>query len=118
MLLVEDEGAVLSLTRRILERAGYHVFDAHNAQQAEALFAADARKFSLLVTDVIMPGSSGPQLFERLALQRPDLKVLYLSGYTDDTIMRRGQLAPGVEFLQKPFTAEALKKRVRQILDR
>jgi CheY-like chemotaxis protein len=71
VLLVEDESAVRSLTRRILERAGYHVFDANSAQQAEALFAMDVHMFSLLVTDIIMPGSSGPQLFERLVSQRP-----------------------------------------------
>ena len=81
VLLVEDEEAVRLLTRRILERAGYRVFDAANAEQAEALFEQHGSLFNLLVTDVIMPGASGPRLFERLARQRPDLKVLYVSGY-------------------------------------
>ncbi len=72
----------------------------------------------MLVTDVIMPGLSGPKLFERLARLRPNLKVLYVSGYTDDTIVHQGQLDPGVAFLQKPFTAETLNRRVREVLDR
>jgi two-component system cell cycle sensor histidine kinase/response regulator CckA len=118
VLVVEDEDAVRFLTRRILERAGYRVFDASNAQQAEALFDQHMSLFHLLVTDVIMPGSSGFKLFERLARQRPDLKVLYVSGYTDDTIAHQGQLKPGVEFLHKPFTADALNRRIREVLDR
>jgi PAS domain S-box-containing protein len=118
VLVVEDEGTVRLLTRRILERAGYRVFDAPNPQQAEALFEQHMSVVTLLVTDVVMPGSSGPKLFERLARQRPDLKVLYVSGYTDDTIAHQGQLDPGVEFLQKPFTADALNRRVREVLDR
>jgi len=117
VLVVEDEDAVRLLTRRVLEQAGYRVFDAPNPQQAEALFDQHMNLFNLLVTDVIMPGSSGPQLFERLARQRPDLKVLYVSGYVGDTITQQGQLRPGVELLQKPFTADALNRRVRQVLD-
>jgi FixJ family two-component response regulator len=65
-----------------------------------------------------MPGVTGPKLFERLAKQRSELKVLYVSGYTDDTIVHQGQLDPGVEFLQKPFTADGLNRRVREVLDR
>jgi two-component system, cell cycle sensor histidine kinase and response regulator CckA len=118
VLVVEDEEAVRLLTRRILERAGYRVFDASNAGQAEALFERQATLFDLLVTDVIMPGASGPRLFERLAQLRPDLKVLYVSGYTGDTIEHQGELAHGVEFLRKPFTADALTRRVRDVLDR
>jgi len=118
VLLVEDEQAVRLLTRRILERAGYRVFDAANAEQAEALFERHGSVFNLLVTDVIMPGASGPRLFERLARQRPDLKVLYVSGYTGDTIVHQGEPAHGVEFLRKPFTADALNRRVREVLDR
>ena len=83
MLLVEDDEPVRHLMREILERAGYHVADARNPRQAEAMFAEAPRRFSLIVTDVIMPGSSGPSMFERLAALRQDLKVLYVSGYTD-----------------------------------
>ena len=118
MLVVEDEDAVRFLMRTILERAGYRVVDVPNPEQAEALVEQHRSFFSLLVTDVIMPGSNGPQLFERLRRQRPDLRVLYVSGYTDDTILHQGQLSPGVEFLQKPFTADALNRRVREVLDR
>ena len=118
VLVVEDEDAVRLLTRRILERAGYRVFDAPNPEKAEALFERHKDLFDLLVTDVVMPGSSGPRMFERLVRQRPDLKVLYVSGYTDDTIVHQGKLNPGIELLQKPFTADALKRRVREVLDR
>jgi len=118
VLVVEDEEAVRFLTRVILEKAGYRVFDAPNPQQAEALFEENPTLFDILVTDVIMPGSSGPKLFERLAKRCPRLKVLYVSGYTDDAIVHQGQLEPGVEFLEKPFTADALNRRVREVLDR
>jgi CheY-like chemotaxis protein len=118
VLVVEDEEAVRVLTSRILKEAGYRVFDAQNPHQAEALFEEHGHLFDLLVTDVIMPGSSGPALFERLARRRPDLRVLYVSGYTDDTITQPGHLTPGIQFLQKPFTADALNRRVRETLDR
>ena len=118
VLVVEDEEAVRFLTRVILEKAGYRVVDASNPKEAEALFAENPARFDLLMTDVIMPGSSGPKLFERLARVRSDLRVLYVSGYTDDEIVHRGQLDPGVEFLQKPFTAADLSRRVREVIDR
>ena len=118
VLVVEDEEAVRLLTRMILEKAGYRVVDAPNPKEAEALFAENPTGFDLLVTDVVMPGSSGPTLFARLAQLRPDLRVLYVSGYTDDEIVHRGQLDPGIEFLQKPFTAADLGRRVREVIDR
>jgi two-component system cell cycle sensor histidine kinase/response regulator CckA len=118
LLVVEDEEAVRFLTRMILERAGYRVVEASNPTDAEALFTENPASFDLLVTDVIMPGSSGPALYKRLAQIRPGLKVLYVSGYTDDAILHQGQLDAGVELLEKPFTAEDLKRRVRGSLDR
>ena len=118
VLVVEDDEAVRLLTRTILERSGYKVASAANPKEAEALSANSANRYDLLVTDVIMPGLSGPNLFAKLERQRPDLRVLYVSGYTDDTIVQQGQLKPGVEFLQKPFTADALNRRVREVLDR
>jgi CheY-like chemotaxis protein/two-component sensor histidine kinase len=118
VLVVEDEEAVRYLTRVILEKAGYRVFDAPNPKEAEALFAEDPARFDLLVTDVIMPGSSGPKLFERLAKIRSSLRVLYVSGYTGDAIVHQGQLDPGIDFLQKPFTAADLNRRVREAIDR
>jgi two-component system cell cycle sensor histidine kinase/response regulator CckA len=118
VLVVEDEEAVRFLTCVILERAGYQVFGAAGPQEAEALFEQNAESVDLLVSDVIMPGSSGPTLFGRLAAHRPDLKVLYVSGYTDEMIVHQGRLTPGVEFLQKPFTADGLTQKVREVLDR
>jgi CheY-like chemotaxis protein len=117
ILVVEDEAAVRWLTRRILEQNGYLVFTAAEPLEAEALFNQHGGRFDLLVTDVVMPGSSGPALFARLVAQHPALRVLYVSGYTDDTIVHQGQLNPGIELLQKPFTSEALNRRVREILE-
>jgi two-component system cell cycle sensor histidine kinase/response regulator CckA len=117
LLVVEDEEAVRLLTRRVLEDANYRVFDAANPQQAEALFDKHPNVFQALVTDVIMPGSTGPQLFERLARKQPNLKVLYVSGYTDTAIIDGGQIDPAIELLQKPFSANALKRRIREVLD-
>jgi len=118
ILVVEDEDAVRFLTRIILEKAGYRVFDAANPRQAELLFGEDPTRFDMLVTDIVMPGSSGPRLFERLERLHRGLKVLYVSGYTDDAIAQQGELEPGVAFLQKPFTAGVLSRRVREVLAR
>jgi two-component system cell cycle sensor histidine kinase/response regulator CckA len=117
ILLVEDDSAVRFLTRRILEGAGYRVYDCAGPQQATELFEKVVNLVSMLVTDIIMPGSSGPRLFEALASRRPSLRVLYVSGYTDDTIVQQGELEPGFGFLQKPFTADELTRRVRALLD-
>jgi CheY-like chemotaxis protein len=117
ILIVEDELAVRLLMRRILENAGYHVMDAPNPEQALALDAQHGATFQLLLTDVIMPGLSGPRLFETLRGRHPNLKVLYVSGYTDDTIRRHGELAAGARFVQKPFTADGLLRRIREALD-
>jgi signal transduction histidine kinase/response regulator RpfG family c-di-GMP phosphodiesterase len=118
VLVVEDEDAVRVLTRTILEKAGYRVAVASNSQGAEALFDEDPTRFQLLVTDVIMPGLTGPELFSRLSTRRPQLRVLYVSGYTGNVILQHGPLTAAAGFLQKPFTAEALKRRVRDVLDR
>jgi PAS domain S-box-containing protein len=116
VLLVEDEQAVRFVSRTILEKAGYHVLDADDPACAATLFAQHGASIDLLVTDVIMPGGSGPGLFKRLALDRPDLKVLFMSGYTDDAIFHQGELEPGIVFLQKPFTTQGLLKKVREAL--
>ena len=108
VLLVEDERAVRFMSRAILEKAGYQVLDADDPGYAEAIFAEHGASIDLLVTDVIMPGGSGPGLFKRLALERPGLKVLFMSGYTDDAIFHQGELEPGITFLQKPFTTHGL----------
>jgi two-component system cell cycle sensor histidine kinase/response regulator CckA len=117
VLLVEDEPAVRSLCRALLERAGYHVFEATDPRQAEDLFRQHADRIDLLVTDVVMPGSSGPSLFARLSAERP-LRVLYMSGYADNAIIQPGERPSDIVFLQKPFTADGLLCKVREALDR
>jgi two-component system cell cycle sensor histidine kinase/response regulator CckA len=118
VLLVEDEQAVRSLSRALLERAGYQVLDAADPREAEEVFRQHTDRIDLLVTDVIMPGSSGPALFGRLSVKRPNLRVLYMSGYTNDAIVQYAGLPANMAFLQKPFTAHGLMCKVREALDR
>jgi two-component system cell cycle sensor histidine kinase/response regulator CckA len=113
ILVVEDEEAVRLLACRILRDAGYTVLGAAHPSEAEALFREHEHGIDLVVTDVIMPDASGPDLYRKLLLKRPDLRVLYMSGYTDDAILHHGRLDPKDDFLQKPFTANALCRRVR-----
>ncbi len=117
VLLVEDEEAVRILSRMILSRAGYRVIEAANGREAEARHLEFSGLITLVITDVVLPGSSGPELFQRLALRDPRLKVLYMSGYTDDAVFRTGRLQRGVAFIQKPFTAEGIRRKVREVLD-
>lgn len=117
ILLVEDDNAVRLLTRRMLETAGYKVFEAPDPQEAAVMFEESPDLFDILVTDVIMPGESGPQLHERLSLLRPGLKVVFMSGFTSDFVASKGELDPKLDFLQKPFTADSLTRRVRDVLD-
>jgi len=117
ILLVEDEDAVRSIIRLILRRAGYTVLEASRGTAAVRLAEQHSGPIHLLITDVVMPEMGGRQLVEHLARLRPDLKVLYLSGYTDDAVVRHGILQADVAFLQKPFTMAALTNKVRQVLD-
>ncbi|MDP6455608.1 MAG: ATP-binding protein [SAR202 cluster bacterium] len=118
VLLVEDEVAVRSLAARVLSDQGYTVLSASNG--VEALRIADAMplpEIDLLLTDVIMPIMGGKEVADRLTAMRPDLKVLFTSGYTDDTIARQGILKPGTAFTHKPFSPTELAAKVRQVLD-
>ena len=115
VLLVEDEQAVRELIRIILERAGYSVMEAANAEEAETLFAA-MRSIDLLVTDVVMPGRSGFELFTRLHAQLPSLRVLFISGYTDYAMFDAAIVERDLAFLEKPFSAEGLVAKVRDVL--
>ncbi len=117
ILVVEDEEAVRDLTVRILRQLGYTVLTA--SAGAEALEIANAHQgpITLLVTDVVMPGMTGKQLAGSLMQNRPDLRVLYVSGYTENTVLSRGGLDPGVEFLPKPFSREMLASKLRSMLD-
>ncbi|HKC80225.1 MAG TPA: PAS domain S-box protein [Gemmatimonadaceae bacterium] len=117
ILLVEDEEAVRSLTSRILKKQGYRVMAAQHGREAMEIAAREEGRIDLVLTDVVMPGMNGRGLVERLTGIRPRIKSLYMSGYTDDDIIRRGFIEPSKSFLQKPFTSEALLQTVRKVLD-
>lgn len=105
------------VARKTLEQHGYEVMDAHSASAALTLAAQLDRPVHLLLTDVVMPEMSGRVLAEKFATLHPKAKVLYMSGYTDDAIIRHGVLREKTPFLQKPFTPLALATRVREVLD-
>jgi PAS domain S-box-containing protein len=117
VLLVEDESAVRSLLRRVLVSAGYTVLDAADGAEALRVAAAHGGPVDLLLTDVVMPGGGGRQLADALCASRPGLRVLFISGYTDDAVVRHGVTEEEVNFLHKPFTAAALAEKVREVLD-
>jgi CheY-like chemotaxis protein len=117
ILVVEDEDSLRALACEILEAQGYQVIEAANAGSALARADASAQPIDLLLTDVIMPGGNGEALAHTLTALRPQLKVLYMSGYTDDIVAQRGVLESGVRLLQKPFTARALLESLRAALD-
>jgi two-component system cell cycle sensor histidine kinase/response regulator CckA len=119
VLLVEDEQEVRLLAHRLLSQQGYRVLEATNGE--EALYVAQKQsgeKIHLLLTDVVMPRMGGKELADQLKILRPDIKVLYTSGYTDDAIVHHGVLEPGIHFLQKPFSLKTLSHKVREVLDR
>ena len=117
ILLVEDEEVVRGLARRILEQAGYSVVEAGKADEALRFYEEHVGEIDLLLTDVVMPGMSGKELADQLKSQCPELKMLFMSGYTDEAIVHHGILDSSVEFIQKPFTPAGLIKRVRDVLD-
>ena len=116
VLLVEDEDSLRRFARLALEKRGYTVLDAARVTDALRLCEQHPGSIHLLLTDVMMPAMNGRQLAERLKQQRPDLKVLFMSGYTDDEVVRHGILYFDTPFLQKPFTAEGLAEKVRELL--
>jgi CheY-like chemotaxis protein len=117
ILLVEDENAVRSFVARALRQQGYQVLDASNGGEALMIAEQHPGIIHLLLTDVIMPRVSGKQLAERLRTLRADLRVLYMSGYAEEIIAPHGVLEPGAAFIEKPLTAEALGRKVREVLD-
>ena len=117
VLLVEDHDGLRALVRKVLGRYGYTVLEAANGDEALQICERHQGAIHLLLTDVVMPGMSGPGLADRLAPLHPAMKALYTSGYTDDAIVRHGVLAAGTAFLQKPYTIEALARKVRDVLD-
>lgn len=114
ILLVEDETALRELTRSILEESGYRVIEAAGAEEALKT-GVGADKIDLLLTDVVMPG--GSELAKRMTSARPEIKVLFLSGYSDDIVAHHGALAHGAWLLQKPFTKRNLLLKIRELLD-
>jgi len=119
ILLVEDADWVRKLARQLLERAGYRVVEASGAEEAICIIetSRNGTKVDLVLTDVIMPGMSGKDMSKHLQAKQPDLPVLYMSGYTDEAIVQHGVLEPGINFIQKPFTPDALALKVREVLD-
>jgi PAS domain S-box-containing protein len=117
VLLVEDAPAVRAVTRQVLDRLGYTVLEAPDGKSAVHVATKHQGTIHLLVTDVVMPELGGRQLVERLIALRPDLKVLYVSGYTDDAVVRHGVLEAGIAYLQKPFTPDILARKVREVLE-
>jgi FixJ family two-component response regulator len=117
VLLVEDEEGVRSLVRHTLESAGYKVLEMEDAERALATCATYDGPIHVLLTDVVMPQMSGPLVAEKVASLRPGIKVIYMSGYTDDAVVRHGVLSHDVPFIQKPFSNGALCKKIREVLD-
>jgi CheY-like chemotaxis protein len=120
VLLVEDEPAVRAMTTLVLREQGYHVLEAVNGEDAlELVRVRDmVDRINLLMTDVVMPRMGGKELADRMKQIRPDIKVLFMSGYNDEVVNQHGIVAPEVEFLQKPTSLQLLARKVREVLDK
>jgi len=117
VLVVEDEESILKLSCAVLGGYGYAVLAARGGEDALRIAGKHEGEISLLLTDVVMPGLGGRELYERILQRRPKIKVLYMSGYTDNAIVRRGVLDPGTPFLQKPFSPVSLARKVKEVLE-
>jgi CheY-like chemotaxis protein len=117
ILLVEDDEVVRGLARLVLEESGYKVLQASNGTEALLISEQYREPIHLLLTDVVMPVMSGRVVADRLKTRRPQMLVLYMSGYTDEVIVHQGVLNQGVNFIAKPFAPSALLQKVREILD-
>ena len=118
VLLVEDEAAVRNMIGTVLREYGYRVFEAENGNEALRIYDKEKKTIDLIITDVVMPGMSGREVIQKIERGRSGVRVLYISGYSDDSVVRHGIQEDGVHFLQKPFTPSELSSKVRQILDR
>jgi CheY-like chemotaxis protein len=117
VIVVEDNAAVRTIVCDVLQRLGYRVFAMSNGQQAVSFGSRSPEFIDLLLTDVIMEGMNGRKVADVFREVRPETKVLFMSGYTDDAIVRHGVLEASVQYLGKPFTAEQLAAKVREVLD-
>jgi CheY-like chemotaxis protein len=117
VLLTEDEEPVRRLTKMILEMNGYQVLEAASGDEALSIYKQHGGHIELIITDVVMPKMGGRELAQSLVALTPGVKVLYLSGYTDDAIVRHGLLDQRLAFLQKPFTPDSLLRKMREVLD-
>jgi two-component system, cell cycle sensor histidine kinase and response regulator CckA len=117
VLVVEDQAEARSVIRETLRRRGYRVIEATNGNDALMKAREHEGTIHLLLTDVVMPGMSGRRVADLLRSERPDLRVIYMSGYTDDAIVHHGILDSGLMFVQKPFTADVLLRKIREVLD-
>ena len=116
VLLVEDEDAVRTVTRRILERDGFRVLEARSGNEGMAAARSAASPIDLLITDVALPDIGGGEVAREIMKVQPQIRVLYLSGYTDDTLADHGIAAVPANFIQKPFSSEVLRERIRSLL--
>jgi CheY-like chemotaxis protein len=117
ILLVEDEHVVLDLTASILKGAGYKVVTASTPNEALEKMAQQTDPIHIMITDVVMPNMSGPKLARKMLAEHPEMKLIFMSGYTDDAVVENGFRQPGSVFLQKPFSPYVLKAKVRELLD-
>ena len=117
VLVVEDQTEVRNFAVVVLKSKGYQVIAAGNAAEALAIWEQAGDRIHLVLADLVMPRMGGRELVERLSLLRPGIKALFMSGYTDDAIVRRGILDEGAHFIQKPFSPEELAEKIRTILD-
>jgi DNA-binding NtrC family response regulator len=117
ILLVEDAESLRVMIREMLEGAGYTVLESSDPEEALRRVDTVGAPVRLLLTDVVMPRMSGPDLAKSVRLVRPEIKVLFMSGYTDEAMSLHGALAAGIQFIQKPFLADALLRKVREALD-
>ena len=117
MLVVEDDPSVLAMTVSILKRRGYRVLSAASIKQCRQVLDKNSGSLDMVVTDVVMPEMNGKELVDYIKTGYPQIKVLFMSGYTDDIIVNHGVLDNGVHFIQKPFTVKELADQVRKILD-